>query len=165
MRAAHTSVLWETDSAVGEEVARFNLADGGLNELPELSTLLQARLACCHLALAGEPRTRLCSAAIAPDIIDAIVKPHDVGSNRLRLILDCRSPLETFQTERDDFQIAYNQGALHTGFLRDFSLDARSLRLPRGFTNFGIGTVGAIGVESEGCSESPSPTPKSETLR
>ena len=40
MRAAYASVLRETDSAVGEEVAGFNLADGGLNELAELSTLV-----------------------------------------------------------------------------------------------------------------------------
>ena len=96
---------------MGKEGPGFNLADGGLNELAKLSTLLQTRLACCHLALAGEPRTRLYSAAIAPDIIDAIVKPLDVGSNRLRLILDCGSPWETFQTERDDFQIAYKSGS------------------------------------------------------
>jgi hypothetical protein len=40
MRAAHTSVLRETDSAMGKEVAGFNLADGGLNELSKLSTLV-----------------------------------------------------------------------------------------------------------------------------
>ena len=101
----------------------------------------------------------------SPDIIDAIVKPLDVGSNRLRLILDGGSPWETFQTERDDFQIAYKSGSAAYWIFKGFVLDARSLCLPRGFTNFGIGTVGAIGVESEGCSESPSPTPKSETLR
>ena len=40
MSAAHTSVLRETDSAVGKEVAGFNLTDRGLNELAELSTLI-----------------------------------------------------------------------------------------------------------------------------
>ena len=97
--------------------------------LAKLSTLLQTRLACCHLALAGEPRTRLCSAAIAPDIIDAIVKPHDVGSNRLRLILDCGSPWETFQTERDDFQIAYKSGSAAYWIFKGFVLGC-TLALP-----------------------------------
>ena len=40
MRAAHASVLRETDSAVGEEVAGFNLADRSFNELAELVTLV-----------------------------------------------------------------------------------------------------------------------------
>src|SRR5580704_12925495 len=39
MRAAHTSVLRETDSAVGKEVAGFNLADRSFNELAEFVTL------------------------------------------------------------------------------------------------------------------------------
>ena len=40
MRAAHTAVLREADSAVGREVAGFDLADGGLNQLAELPPLL-----------------------------------------------------------------------------------------------------------------------------
>ena len=52
-------------------------------------------------------RIRLASAGIAPDVIDAIVKPLDVGSKRLRLMLDGGSPWETFQAERDELQIAY----------------------------------------------------------
>src|SRR6516164_3756868 len=40
MRAAHASVLRETDPAVGKEVTGFNLTDRGLNELAELSALV-----------------------------------------------------------------------------------------------------------------------------
>ena len=40
MRAAHTAVLRETDSAVRKKVAGFNLTDRGLNELTEFSTLI-----------------------------------------------------------------------------------------------------------------------------
>ena len=40
MRAAHTSVLGESNSAVRKELARFNLISGGLNQLAKLSALL-----------------------------------------------------------------------------------------------------------------------------
>ena len=40
MGAAHTPVLWETNSAVRKELPRFNLISGGLNKLAKFPTLL-----------------------------------------------------------------------------------------------------------------------------
>ena len=40
MGAAYTTVLRETDSAMGKEVTGINLTDRGLNESAELSTLV-----------------------------------------------------------------------------------------------------------------------------
>ena len=89
----------------------------------------QRRIQKVLTALAEELRVRLDSAAIAPEIIDAIVEPLDVDSMRLRLILDGGAPWETFQVERADFRIAYKESSPAYLFFKGFVL-ACTLALP-----------------------------------
>jgi hypothetical protein len=158
------SAAYSAAGLIQEPLTFYRLHSENLFQVRTKDEVKQRRIQKALVALAGELRTGLASAAIAPDIIDAIVKPLDVGSKRLRLILDGGSPWETFQTQRDDFQIAYKSGSAAYWIFKGFVLGC-SLCLRRGFTNFGIGTVGVIGGESGGCWVSRCPTLKSETSR
>jgi hypothetical protein len=93
----------------------------------------QRRIQKALAALADELRIRLASAGIAPDVTDAIVKPLDVGSKRLRLMLDGGKPWETFQTERDEFQIAYKKGSAGYRLFKGFVLACTLVMPPRNF--------------------------------
>lgn len=107
----------------------YRLHSDNLFQVRKKDEIKQRRIQKVLTALASELRLRLSSADIAPDIIDAIVKPLDVGSNRLRLILDGGTPWETFQTERDDFRIAYKTGSAGYWIFKGFVL-ACTLALP-----------------------------------
>src|SRR6204780_5035436 len=84
-------------------------------------------------ALARELRIRLASTAVAPEIIDAIVEPLDVGSQRLRLTLDGGSRWETFHTERADFRIAYKKGSPAYRLFQIFVLACTLALSPKSF--------------------------------
>jgi glycosyltransferase involved in cell wall biosynthesis len=84
-------------------------------------------------ALARELRIRLGSTSIAPEIIDAIVEPLDVGSKRLRLSLDGGSRWETFHTERADFRIAYKKGSPAYRLFQSFVLACTLALSPKSF--------------------------------
>jgi glycosyltransferase involved in cell wall biosynthesis len=83
--------------------------------------------------LAAALRIRLASASIAPAIVDVIVKPLEVNSKRLRLMLDGGSPWETFQAERDEFQIAYKKGSAAYWLFKGFVLACTLAMPPRNF--------------------------------
>src|ERR1700723_427202 len=84
-------------------------------------------------ALARELRIRLGSTAVGPEIIDAIVEPLDVGSNRLRLTLDGGTRWETFHTERADFRIAYKKGSPAYRLFQSFVLACTLALSPKSF--------------------------------
>jgi glycosyltransferase involved in cell wall biosynthesis len=84
-------------------------------------------------ALAKELRIRLHSAGITQEIIDAIVEPLDVGSKRLRLMLDGGTHWETFQAERADFRIAYKEGSLAYWLFKGFVLGCTLTLSPKNF--------------------------------
>jgi hypothetical protein len=107
----------------------YRLHSDNLFQVRKKDEIKQRRIQKVLATLASELRIRLRSAKIVPDIIDAIVKPLDVGSTRLRLILDGGTPLETFQTERDDFQIAYKTGSIGYWIFKGFVLGC-TLALP-----------------------------------
>ena len=125
MSAAHSAA-----GLIQEPLTFYRLHSDKLFQVRTKDEVKQRRIQKALVALAGELRIRLASAAVAPDIIDAIVKPLDVGSKRLRLILDGGSPWETFQTERDDFQIAYKSGSAAYWNFKGFVLGC-TLALPQ----------------------------------
>src|SRR6204780_253260 len=84
-------------------------------------------------ALARELRIRLGSTAVAPEIIDAIVEPLDVGSKRLRLALEGGTRWETFHTERADFRIAYKKGSAAYRLFQSFVLACTLALSPKAF--------------------------------
>ena len=60
-------------------------------------------------------------------------KPLDVGSKRMRLMLDGGKPWETFQTERDEFQISYKKGSAGYRLFKGFVLACTLVMPPRNF--------------------------------
>jgi glycosyltransferase involved in cell wall biosynthesis len=84
-------------------------------------------------ALARELRIRLGSTTVAPEIIEAIVEPLDVGSKRLRLTLDGGSRWETFHTERAEFRIAYKKGSPAYRAFKSFVLACTLALSPKSF--------------------------------
>ena len=123
------SAAYSAAGLIQEPLTFYRLHSENLFQVRTKDEVKQRRIQKALVALAGELRTRLASAAIAPDVIDAIVKPLDVGSQRLRLILDGGSPWETFHTERDDFQIAYKSGSAAYWIFKGFVLGC-TLALP-----------------------------------
>jgi glycosyltransferase involved in cell wall biosynthesis len=123
------SAAYSAAGLIQEPLTFYRLHSENLFQVRKKDEVKQRRIQKALAALAGELRTRLASAGIAPDIIDAIVKPLDLGSTRLRLILDGGTPLETFQTERGDFQIAYKTGSVGYWIFKGFVLGC-TLALP-----------------------------------
>ena len=83
--------------------------------------------------LGSELRKRLSVAGISSDVINVIVKPLEVNSARLRLVLDGGMPWETFQTERADFEIAYKEGSAAYWLFKKFVLACALVLPPRSF--------------------------------
>jgi glycosyltransferase involved in cell wall biosynthesis len=140
------SLVVEADEFISTMSAAYSAA--GLLEQPltfyrlHANNLLQVRrkddvklrrIQTVLAALARELRIRLGSTSIAPEIIDAIVEPLDVGSKRLRLTLDGGSRWETFHTERADFRIAYKKGSPAYRLFQSFVLACTLALSPKSF--------------------------------
>src|ERR1700752_425667 len=123
------SAAYSAAGLIQEPLTFYRLHSENLFQVRTKDEVKQRRIQKALAALADELRIRLGSAAMAPGIIDAIVKPLDVGSKRLRLMLDGGSPWETFQAERDEFQIAYKKGSAGYWLFKGFVL-ACALALP-----------------------------------
>jgi glycosyltransferase involved in cell wall biosynthesis len=123
------SAAYSAAGLIQEPLTFYRLHSENLFQVRTKDEVKQRRIQKALAALADELRIRLASAAMAPGIIDAIVKPLDVGSKRLRLMLDGGSPWETFQAERDEFQIAYKKGSAGYWLFKGFVL-ACALALP-----------------------------------
>jgi glycosyltransferase involved in cell wall biosynthesis len=93
----------------------------------------QRRIQKVLAALAEQLPLRLASAAITPEVIDAIVEPLEVGNKRLRLRLDGGTPWETFRAERAEFRIAYQKGSVAYWMFKAFVLTCCLVLPPRKF--------------------------------
>src|ERR1700747_1862932 len=127
------SAAYSAAGLIQEPLTFYRLHSGNLFQIRTKDEVKQRRIKKALAALADELRIRLGSAAMAPGIIDAIVKPLDVGSKRLRLMLDGGSPWETFQAERDEFQIAYKRGSAGYWLFKGFVLACTLALPPRSF--------------------------------
>ncbi len=127
------SAAYSSAGLLQEPLTFYRLHSENLFQIRTKNEVKQRRIQKALEALADELRTRLASAGIAPGVIDAIVKPLDVGSKRLRLMLDGGSPWETFQAERDEFQIAYKKGSAGYWLFKGFVLACTLAMPPRNF--------------------------------
>jgi glycosyltransferase involved in cell wall biosynthesis len=127
------SAAYSAAGLIQEPLTFYRLHPGNLFQIRTKDEVKQRRIQKALAALADELRIRLASAGIAPDVTDAIVKPLDVGSKRLRLMLDGGKPWETFQTERDEFQIAYKKGSAGYRLFKGFVLACTLVMPPRNF--------------------------------
>src|SRR5580658_2987765 len=105
------SAAYSAAGLVQRPLIFYRLHADNLFQVRKKDEVKQRRIQNVLTALADELRIRLDLAAIAPEIIDAIVEPLDVGSKRLRLMLDGGTHWETFQAERAEFRISYKQGS------------------------------------------------------
>jgi glycosyltransferase involved in cell wall biosynthesis len=127
------SAAYSAAGLIQEPLTFYRLHSENLFQVRTKDEVKQRRIQKALAALARELRIRLASAGIAPDVIDAIVKPLDVGSKRLRLMLDGGSPWETFQAERGEFQIAYKRGSAGYWLFKGFVLACTLALPPRSF--------------------------------
>jgi glycosyltransferase involved in cell wall biosynthesis len=127
------SAAYSAAGLIQKPLTYYRLHSDNLFQVRKKDEAKQRRILKVIAALAEELRTRLGSAAIASDTIDAIVKPLDVGSKRLRLMLDGGSPWETFQAERGEFQIAYKRGSAGYWLFKGFVLACTLALPPRSF--------------------------------
>jgi hypothetical protein len=128
MSAAHS-----TAGLIQEPLTFYRLHSENLFQIRTKDEGKQRRIQRALAELAAALRIRLASASIAPAIIDAIVKPLEVNTKRLRLMLDGGSPWETFQAERDEFQIAYKKGSAAYWLFKGFVLACTLAMPPRNF--------------------------------
>src|ERR1700719_4794748 len=78
------SAAYSSAGLIQEPLTFYRLHSENLFQVRTKDEVKQRRIQKDLAALADELRIRLGSAAVAPSIIDAIVKPLDVGSKRLR---------------------------------------------------------------------------------
>jgi glycosyltransferase involved in cell wall biosynthesis len=104
------SAAYSAAGLIQQPLTFYRLHADNLFQVRERDETKQRRIQKVLATLAKELRSGLRSAAIAPEIIDAIIEPLDVGSKRLRLMLDGGTRWETFQAERAEFRIAYKEG-------------------------------------------------------
>jgi glycosyltransferase involved in cell wall biosynthesis len=123
------SAAYSAAGLVQRPLIFYRLHADNLFQVRKKDEVKQRRIQNVLTALADELRIRLDLAAIAPEIIDAIVEPLDVGSKRLRLMLDGGTHWETFQAERADFRISYKEGSPAYWLFKGFVL-ACTLALP-----------------------------------
>jgi glycosyltransferase involved in cell wall biosynthesis len=127
------SAAYSSAGLIQEPLTFYRLHSENLFQIRTKDEVKQRRIQKALAALAGALRIRLGSAAIAPAIVDAIVKPLEVATKRLRLMLDGGSPWETFQAERDEFQIAYKKGSAAYWLFKGFVLACTLAMPPRNF--------------------------------
>jgi glycosyltransferase involved in cell wall biosynthesis len=126
------SIMGAAYSAAGliqQPLTFYRLHDDNLFQVRKRDDAKTRRIQKVLTALAEQLRVRLGLAAIAPEVIDAIVEPLDVGSKRLRLMLDGGMPWETFEAERAEFRLAYYKGSAAYWLFKAFVL-AITLALP-----------------------------------
>jgi glycosyltransferase involved in cell wall biosynthesis len=127
------SAAYSTAGLIQEPLTFYRLHSENQFQIRTKDEAKQRRIQKALAALADELRIRLASASIAPAIIDVIVKPLEVNSKRLRLMLDGGNPWETFQAERDEFQIAYKKGSAAYWLFKGFVLACTLAMPPRNF--------------------------------
>jgi glycosyltransferase involved in cell wall biosynthesis len=127
------SAAYSAAGLVQRPLTFYRLHADNLFQIRKKDEVKQRRIQKVLSALAEELRIRLDSAAIAPEIIDAIVEPLDVGSRRLRLMLDGGTQWETFQAERAEFRISYKQGSPAYWLFKGFVLACTLVLPPRNF--------------------------------
>ena len=127
------STAYSAAGLIQQPLTFYRLHAGNLFQVREKDQAKQRRIQKVLVVLAEELRSRLGSADIAPEIIDAIIEPLDVGSKRLRLMLDGGARWETFQAERAEFQIAYKKGSPAYWLFKGFVLACALAFPPRAF--------------------------------
>ena len=127
------STAYSAAGLIEQPLTFYRLHADNLFQVRGKDEVKQRRIQKILSALAKELRVRLGSAAIAPEIIDAIVEPLDVGSKRLRLMLDGGTHWETFQAERAEFRIAYKDGSPAYWLFKGFVLACTLALPPRNF--------------------------------
>jgi glycosyltransferase involved in cell wall biosynthesis len=123
------SAAYSASGLIQRPLTFYRLHSDNLFQVRTKDEVKQRRIQKVLTVLAEELRIRLDSAAIAPEIIGAIVEPLDVGSRRLRLMLDGGTRWETFRAERAEFRISYRQGSRAYWLFKGFVL-ACTLTLP-----------------------------------
>ena len=104
------SAAYSAAGLIQRPLTFYRLHSDNLFQVRKKDEVKQRRIQKVLTALAKELRVRLDLATIAPEIIDSIVEPLDVGSTRLRLMLDGGTHWETFQAERAEFRLSYKEG-------------------------------------------------------
>jgi glycosyltransferase involved in cell wall biosynthesis len=127
------STAYSAAGLIQQPLTFYRLHADNLFQVREKDEKKQRRIQKVLAALAAELRSRLSSASIAADIIDAIVEPLDVGSKRLRLMLDGGTHWETFEAERADFRIAYKEGSPAYWLFKGFVLACTLALAPKDF--------------------------------
>ena len=105
------SAAYSASGLIQQPLTFYRLHADNLFQVRTKDEVKQRRIQKVLTALAEELRIRLDSAAIPPEIIEAVVQPLDVGSRRLRLMLDGGTRWEAFRAERAEFQISYKQSS------------------------------------------------------
>jgi glycosyltransferase involved in cell wall biosynthesis len=127
------SVAYSAAGLIQRPLTFYRLHADNLFQVRKKDETKQRRIQKVLAALAEELRIRLHSAGTTQEIIDAIVEPLDVGSMRLRLMLDGGTHWETFQAERSDFRIAYKEGSPAYWLFKGFVLGCTLALSPKNF--------------------------------
>jgi glycosyltransferase involved in cell wall biosynthesis len=130
------SAAYSAAGLIQQPLTYYRLHADNLFQVRKKDEVKQRRIQMVLAALADELRIRLYSAAIAPEVIDAIVEPLDVDSRRLRLMLDGGTHWETFQAERAEFRIAYRESSPAYWLFKGFVLACTLALPPKNFYQF-----------------------------
>jgi glycosyltransferase involved in cell wall biosynthesis len=106
------SAAYSIASLIQEPLTFYRLHPGNLFQIRSADTAKTRRIYDVIVALAKALEERLPDASIPPDSVRAIVEQLQVGSMRMRLMLDGGWPWETFRSERAEFRLAYKDGGM-----------------------------------------------------
>jgi glycosyltransferase involved in cell wall biosynthesis len=127
------SVAFSRAGLIQKPLTFYRLHDDNLFQIRTSDEVKTRRIQRVLAALAEQLRIRLHSASVAPEVIQPIVEPLDVGSKRLRLMLDGGMPWETFRAERAEFRLAYRKGSPAYWMFKGLVLACTLVLPPRSF--------------------------------
>jgi glycosyltransferase involved in cell wall biosynthesis len=127
------SAAYSMASLIQEPLTFYRLHTGNLFQIRSGDTTKTRRIYDVIVALAKALEDRLPDAAIPPDSVRALVEQLQVGSMRMRLMLDGGWPWETFRSERAEFRLSYKDGGAAYKIFKMCVLGATLVLPPRLF--------------------------------